>query len=221
MEFFLFLFLILMALLLWKFIDNLFEMGKDQEKYSREEYQLAFYILDYVKEFWGRAFDFTGKTKRKNFWLTLLQGFILYFFIIGFPIGFYVFSEIYNSSNPVETANSLSRTISYISWFGLIINFIPSLSIQVRRLNDVGRDPCWVLLSFIPFISFILIFWYARPSFRKESNLVNEESNIWRKGRLIKNDYLEERLLKLRRIFEKGLISDEEYEELRRKTLGL
>ena len=138
-----------------------------------------------------------------------------------FPIGFYVFSEIYNSSNPAETANSLSRTISYISWFGLIINLIPSLSIQVRRLNDLGKDPGWVLLSFIPFISFILIFWYARPSFRKESNLVNEESNIWRKGRLIKNDYLEERLLKLRTIFEKGLISDEEYEELRRKTLGL
>ncbi len=49
MEFILFIFLILMAILLWKFIDNLFEMDKDEKKYTREEYQLEFYIIDYVK----------------------------------------------------------------------------------------------------------------------------------------------------------------------------
>ena len=75
MEFILFIFLILMAILLWKFIDNLFEMDKDEKKYPREEYQLEFYIIDYVKEFWVRAFDFTGKTKRKEF---RRQSFILY-----------------------------------------------------------------------------------------------------------------------------------------------
>ena len=64
MEFILFIFLILMAILLWKFIDNLFEMDKDEKKNSREEYQLEFYIIYYVKEFWVRAFYLTGKTKK-------------------------------------------------------------------------------------------------------------------------------------------------------------
>ena len=205
MEFILFIFLILMAILLWKFIDNLFEMYKDEKKYTREEYQLEFYIIDYVKEFWVRAFDFTGKTKRKDFWLTISQAFVLYILIIGLPIGFYIFSEIYNSTNSVETVNTLSKNISYISWLVAIINLIPSLSIQVRRLNDIGKEPGWVLLSFIPFISFLL--------YKKSSNLMECTSTDF--------EYVEKALLKLRTMVEKRLISEEEYKQLRKKTIGL
>ena len=211
----------IIAAIFWKFVDNLFEINRDQEKYPRKDHQIEFYIIDCVKEFWGRAFDFTGKTKRKDFWLTLLIAIILYFLIIGLPIGFYVFSEIYYSSDPVTTANSLSKNISYLSWFGAIANLIPSLSIQVRRLNDIGKEPGWVLLSFVPFISFLLIFWYAKPSFRKESTLVNEQSNLSRESNSNDLDYIEERLSKLKSMVKKGVISDEEYEELRKKTLGL
>ena len=221
MEFILFIFLILMAILLWKFIDNLFEMDKDEKKYTREEYQLEFYIIDYVKEFWVRAFDFTGKTKRKDFWLTISQAFVLYILIIGLPIGFYIFSEIYNSTNSVETVNTLSKNISYISWLVAIINLIPSLSIQVRRLNDIGKEPGWVLLSFIPFISFLLIFWYSKPSLRKGSNFLYKKSSNLMECTSTDFEYVEKALLKLRTMVEKRLISEEEYEELRKKTLGL
>ena len=221
MEFILFIFLILMVILLWRFIDNLFEMDKYKEKYTREEYQLEFYIIDYVKEFWLRAFDFTGKTKRKEFWLTISQAFVFYLLIIGFPIGFYIFSEVYNSTNSVETVNALSKNISYIFWLVAIVNLIPSLSIQVRRLNDIGKEPGWVLLSFIPFISFLLIFWYAKPSFRKGSNFLYKKSSNLMESTSTDFEYVEKTLLKLRTMVEKRLISEEEYEELRKKTLGL
>ena len=220
LEFYLFL-LFVLVVFLWKFIDSLFEMNKDLDKFPRKEYQLEFYIIDFLKEFWGRAFDFTGKTKRKVFWLTFLQAFIFYAFIIGLPIGLYVFAEINDSQDLVATSYSLSRNIFYISWFIAIVNVIPSLSIQARRLNDIGEEKAWILLSFVPFISFLLIFWYSKPSFKKESTLVKAQSNISGDSTLNDLDYVEERLLKLKSMLEKGVISNKEYEELRKKTLGL
>lgn len=196
-------------------------MNKDLEKFPREEYQLQFYIIDFFREFWVRAFDFTGKTRRKEFWLTFLKALILYFLIFALPIGFYVFAEINNSQDLVATSYSLSRNISYLSWFIAIVNLIPSLSIQVRRLNDIGKDPAWLLLSFVPFISFLLIFWYSKPSLRKNSSLVKESSNNSRESTLNNIDYMEERLEKIKNMFERGVISKEEYQELRKKTLGL
>ena len=213
--------LIVLAIFLWKFIDSLFEMNKDLEKFPREEYQLEFYIIDFFREFWVRAFDFTGKTRRKEFWLTILTAFILYFLIFGLPISFYVFAEINNSQDVVATSSSLSKNISYLSWLIAIVNLIPSLSIQVRRLNDIGKDPGWVLLSFVPLISFLLIFWYSKPSFRKQSTLGEEQSTSLRESFLNDLDNVEERLLKLKSMVDKGLISNKEYEELRKKTLGL
>ena len=215
------LFTLLFIILIWKFIDNLFEMNRESKKYPKEEYQLEYFVIKYVREFWGRAFDFTGKTKRKDFWLTLLKGFLLSFFIIGILVFFYVINAIENPTDPIATATSLSRNISYLSWFLAIINLIPSLSIQVRRLNDIGKEPAWVLLSFVPFISFLLIFWYAKPSFSKGTNLLNEKINISGGSILSDLDFIEERLSKLKSMVKKGVISDEEYEELRKKTLGL
>ena len=217
-----FLFLIIVLSFIWKFIDNIFEIYRGQSNYPRNVYVLEYYIADYVKEFWGRAFDFTGKTKRKEFWLTFLLAFILYFLIFALPIGVYVFSKILYSSDPIETVNSLSRNISFLSWFIAIVNIIPGLSIQVRRLNDIGREPGWVLLSFIPLISLILLFWYAEPS--QNSKLTankKRDSNNTQKNDFDDFSKVEEKLVKLKSMLERGLISAEEYEELRKKTLGL
>ena len=216
-----FLFLIIVLSFIWKFIDNIFEIYRGQSNYPRNVYVLEYYIADYVKEFWGRAFDFTGKTKRKEFWLTFLLAFILYFLIFALPIGVYVFSKILYSSDPIETVNSLSRNISFLSWFIAIVNIIPGLSIQVRRLNDIGKEPGWVLLSFIPFISFLLIFWYSKPSLRKGSNFLYEKSSNLMECTSTDFAYVEKALLKLRTMVEKKLISEEEYKQLRKKTIGL
>ena len=205
----------------WPFFDTLFEANKNPKKYSRIKYRIEYYVIDCVKEFWGRVFDFKGKTRRRDFWLTLLVTFILNFLFVGLPLGLYVFYEVNSSSYQVTSLITLSKDISYLSWLIAIVNLIPSLSIQVRRLNDIGKDPGWVLLSFVPFISFLLIFWYSKPSFRKQSSLGNEQSTSLGESFLNDLDNVEERLLKLKSMAEKGLISKEEYEELRKKTLGI
>ena len=212
---------LIISIIGWSFFDTLFEANKNPKKYPRKKYRIEYYVIDSVKEFLGRAFDFKGKTRRRDFWLTLLVMFILNFLFVGLPVGLYVFYEINSSSYQVASLITLSKDISYLSWVIAIVNLIPSLSIQVRRLNDIGKTPGWILLSFVPFISFLLIFWYSKSSFRKQSTLGNEQSNSLGESFLNDLDNVEERLLKLKSIAEKGLISKEEYEELRKKTLGL
>ena len=177
----------------------------------------------FINEYWKKAFDFTGNTSRRRFWLTVLQVPIFYFFLIGIPIFIYVFDTLYNSSFDVQEIESLTRNISLISWIGAIINFVPGISLQIRRLRDIGKESAWILLSFIPFISFVLIFWYSKPSFTKkyDSYRSNQNNKYSERDDLDDFDLVEDKLAKLISMVERGIISEEEYEELRKKTLGL
>ena len=197
--------------------DDVIDVGQLRKKLSLDNFSPFF------KEFWGRSFDFMGKTNRRRFWLTVLQVSIVYFFLIGIPIFIYVYASINNSSFDADEIESLTRNISLISWFGAIINFIPGISLQIRRLNDIGKEPSWVLLSFVPFISLILLFWYSKPSCKKRIASDKKDFNLGsiEKTDLSNLDYAEERLEKLKSMVDKGLISNKEYEELRKKTLGL
>jgi len=177
----------------------------------------------FISEYWEKAFNFTGKTSRRRFWLTVLQVPIFYFFLIGIPIFIYVFDTLYYSSFDVEEIESLTRNISLISWIGAIINFVPGISLQIRRLRDIGKESAWILLSFIPFISLVLIFWYSKPSFTKRyaSYRSNRDNKYSERDELNDFDLVEDKLAKLTSMVERGVISEEEYEELRKKTLGL
>ena len=188
---------------------------------NKKNYESFWYENLFIKEYWARSLDFTGKTRRKDFWLASIQNFIVYL-LIGIPFLAITISSIYNSKDPISTANELSQIVSFFSWILIIISFVPSLSIQVRRLNDIGKEPGWVLLSFIPFISLILLFWYVKPS--QNSRLTakkKKESNNIQMSDFDDLSKVEEQLVKIESMLKRGVISAEEYEKLRKKTLGL
>ena len=81
---------------------------------------------------------FTGRARRKEYWM-----FVLFNFIIGMFLGF------------VEGAlgiaqNSEESVLANIYSFAI---FIPSIAVGVRRMHDVGKSG-WYLL--IPIYNFIL-----------------------------------------------------------------
>ena len=76
------------------------------------------------------------------------------------------------------------------------------------------------MLSFVPFISLILIFWYAKPSLKNKSNS-NSELEVNNTNQFNNLDKTEERLEKFKVMLEKDLITSEEYEKLKKKLLGL
>lgn len=43
----------------------------------------------------------------------------------------------------------------------IILFLIPSISVSIRRLHDTGRVWSWILLSLIPVVGLVLIYWLA------------------------------------------------------------
>tara|TARA_B100000214_G_scaffold58062_1_gene37508 strand:- start:94 stop:744 length:651 start_codon:yes stop_codon:yes gene_type:complete len=150
---------------------------------------------NYLYEFYGRYFDFTGKTNRTDYWTTYLVSSIIGLFL------YFIISP------------RLMILISFIS-------IIPGISIQIRRLRDIGKSPEWILLNFLPIIGpFLLLFWLAKPSNYFSKRPLNvafiDSEQVIEKG--ISN--IENQLEKLKSMLSKKLITEEEYKSMRRKIL--
>jgi uncharacterized membrane protein YhaH (DUF805 family) len=84
--------------------------------------------------------DFTGRARRKEYWMFVLFYLIFYVVTIGIDM-------------------ALGTTfIAAIFSLGLLL---PSLAIGARRLHDTGRSGWWQLIGFIPLIGAIvlIVFW--------------------------------------------------------------
>lgn len=97
------------------------------------------YFTDIIS---NHFFDFKGRTNRKVFWLFSLNVLIL---------------------NLI-----LSYIIHKFDFIGIIAGivfslfmFFPTLSLDVRRLHDVGFSGWWVLIFFIPLFGFIALIVFA------------------------------------------------------------
>ena len=97
-------------------------------------------MVSLLKTFFSKYFDFSGRTSRKDFWLT-----ILWLFLIGILIG-------------VITA--LVPVLAIVTWIWSLIILIPSLAMGARRLRDAGFSP-WLLLLLITGIGglILIILW--------------------------------------------------------------
>ncbi|MCH4294971.1 DUF805 domain-containing protein [Shewanella sp. 3B26] len=88
--------------------------------------------------------DFTGRARRKEYWMFVLFYLIFYVVTIGIDM-------------------ALGTTfIAAIFSLGLLL---PSLAIGARRLHDTGRSGWWQLIGFIPLIgAIVLIVFYCQDS---------------------------------------------------------
>lgn len=100
-------------------------------------------MVSLLKTFFSKYFDFSGRTSRKDFWLT-----ILWLFLIGIVIG-------------VITA--ILPIIAFVTWIWSLIILIPSLAMGARRLRDAGFSPWWLLLLLTGIGGIILIILWIFP----------------------------------------------------------
>jgi uncharacterized membrane protein YhaH (DUF805 family) len=104
-----------------------------------------------------RYADFSGRSRRKEFWMFTLFVAIVYtvlVIVMGAGIGAGTDSE----TGEIGMFGSLFAGTGglLLLLFALAI-FIPSLAVQVRRLHDQDKSGWWVLLNFIPYIGAIVI----------------------------------------------------------------
>ena len=128
-------------------------------------------IADYFRNY----VNFSGRTSRRDFWLT-----VLYLILITLPIVIIlliaevdVLMTAYSSGvdiqkNPLALVSCLFSSptviiLSAILCLWNLVRFIPDLSLTARRLRDAGVTPWWiaifwaiyVVMLVIPIISFL------------------------------------------------------------------
>jgi uncharacterized membrane protein YhaH (DUF805 family) len=110
--------------------------------------------MDYFTGALKKYADFTGRARRKEYWM-----FILIYFIINITLA-------------VLGLDIISGLVA----IGLLV---PSISIAARRLHDTGRSGWWQLIVLIPIIGFIvLIVFLAQDSHDANDYGVNPKSGV-------------------------------------------
>jgi uncharacterized membrane protein YhaH (DUF805 family) len=103
---------------------------------------------------------FEGRARRSEYWLFALLQLLL---IVGFFVAFLTFAFAarggQTGAEGAATNPGLNIVIGVLSLLAVGVSlglFIPSLAVSVRRLHDSDKSGWWLLLSFIPFGSFVV-----------------------------------------------------------------
>jgi len=110
--------------------------------------------MEWYLKVWKQYADFSGRARRKEFWM-----FTLFNTLIGFVMCLIMIPLIF--------------TGKYIPFIIIVILFtcysiaifIPSLAVAVRRLHDIGKSGWYFFIGFIPFVGGIILFiWNLQDS---------------------------------------------------------
>jgi uncharacterized membrane protein YhaH (DUF805 family) len=96
---------------------------------------------------WSRAADFSGRSRRKEYWMfTLLNTMTCAALLIPSM----ALARIW-----------IGTCFSILLFIYELVSVLPYLSCAVRRLHDTGRSGWWLLIAPIPLINLLLILYFA------------------------------------------------------------
>ncbi len=102
--------------------------------------------MDWMILPYKRYFEFTGRSRRKEYWMFTLLQFLIVLAIVALAFSF---------------SSAGEDTVMLVLYGGvgiwLLATFIPSLAVQVRRFHDQDLTGWLVLLGFIPYIGGLII----------------------------------------------------------------
>ena len=103
-------------------------------------------MINAYKTFWTKAFDFKGRSTRSEYWLgAVLANFIVTVLLL----------IIVGVSTAINEYLGLFFNLIYILY--VLGQIIPSLSICIRRVRDMGKSWQWIFINLIPIVGGI---WY-------------------------------------------------------------
>lgn len=92
--------------------------------------------------------DFTGRSRRKEFW----------FFTLAMMAIYFVASFL---DNLVGLGGLVLGLYGPLTFLALLILLTPSLTVGVRRLHDTGRSGWWMLIGLVPLVGLVLLYFFA------------------------------------------------------------
>ena len=105
---------------------------------------MAWFILA-----WQRATDFSGRSRRKEYWFFTFFNVLAMFLlaVIGGLFDWLFFGE--NHKAPI---------LFFLVFLYAIASMVPSLAITIRRLHDIGKSGWWYFIAFVPIVGGIILF---------------------------------------------------------------
>ena len=94
---------------------------------------------------WQRATDFSGRSRRKEYWYFSLLNGIVFLFMLLFAIPF--------SAQEKPSLSAIGCMFAYS-----LIVMVPGLAVTIRRLHDIGKSGWWYFIAFVPIIGGIILF---------------------------------------------------------------
>ena len=95
--------------------------------------------MQYWLECWRKYAVFSGRARRKEYWMFFLFNFLVSF-ALGFALGVIGSPE---AAGPVSALYSLAA-------------LLPGLGVACRRLHDTGRSAWWFLILLVPIVGSIV-----------------------------------------------------------------
>lgn len=118
--------------------------------------------MNHYVQAWKNSFNFSGRARRREFWLFPLVNTA---FLFG-AVFFAVFAFGSAAAETPEAAAPMMGVMLVMQLF-ILATFVPALALQVRRCHDIGKPWTYILTSFIPiyniYSAFVLAFQDSDP----------------------------------------------------------
>ena len=97
--------------------------------------------MNWYLKCWKQYADFSGRARRKEYWIFSLINYIIIFFLYILQI--------------VMIESTLWLIFPIIFFLYAVAVFLPGLAVKIRRLHDIGKSGWWYLIYLIPIIGAI------------------------------------------------------------------
>ena len=171
---------------------------------------------------WKNYINTSKRTNRKTFWSFVFIDLLIMIFTALCGI-FFSFVDKYPFLQMFELIVGI---LFFVLVNGNIVAMPARICISARRVKDTGKSTNWMLFLFVPIVGWlILLIIFLQESMTDSQKTLEQTIPI----KLISNDSdqneisnnIASKIEELNSLKEKGIISEEEYEKMRKNTLGL
>ena len=110
-------------------------------------------MLEWMLMPYRRYADFSGRSRRKEYWMFTLFSVIVSIVLVGMLFG--------GMSGISDTGEPQMGMLAYLATGLLVLwglgSLVPSIAVQVRRFHDQDKSGWFVLLGFIPYVGGIIV----------------------------------------------------------------
>lgn len=116
-------------------------------------------MIKAYRNYWLNYFNFSNRTSRRDYWLVILMTFIVNVLLSYIIVKTFGYNINISSIKTYEELEMIAKTtVGKINLIWVALNFIPGLSINVRRMHDINKSGAMILINIIPIIGSLIYF---------------------------------------------------------------